>query len=469
MSKVNKNIFRKYDIRGIAESDLNNKSVELIGKAYGTYMRKQNKKNIIVGRDIRLSGKRIYKHLKKGLLSTGCNIINIGKTATPIFYFSIVHYNKDGGIMITASHNPPEYNGFKMCNGIESVYGDNITELYHIIENNNFHEDEKGKVSNLDVMDTYKKEVIKDFNLDKDLKVILDSGNGSAALIAGELFESLGLNVKELFDTPDGKFPNHPADPTKKENLEKLIKTVKKENADIGIGFDGDVDRIGVVDEKGNLLYGDTLLGVYAKEMVKKHPDLKVVFEVKCSQGLVEYLNDMGAKPIMWKAGHSLIKAKMKETGALLAGEMSGHMFFKDRYHGFDDAFYAGMRLLEILSETKSNLSELANKIPEYKSTPELRLDCGSDDAKFRIIKELEEYFKNKYDVIDVDGVRILFDNGWALVRSSNTQPVIVLRMESKTNEGLKSILETIYSKLSEYNEIESKELNDIINEIDDK
>ncbi len=421
-------------------------------------MRRNNKTDIIVGKDVRNSGPRIFNALIKGLLSTGCNVIDIGMTATPIFYFAIHHYKKDGGIMITASHNPPNYNGFKMCKDIYALHGEEIFHLYEIIENEDFLNG-TGQLTKLDVNKIYVDNITKNIEVDSDLKVVLDSGNGSASLIASELFESLGLDVIELFNEPDGTFPNHPADPTKKENVGELIKTVKNKNADLGIGFDGDVDRIGVVDEEGNLIYGDTLLGIYAKDIIKDNPGAEVVFEVKCSQGLVEYLENIGAKPVMWKAGHSLIKAKMKEDNALLGGEMSGHMFFKDRYEGFDDAFYAGLRIIEILSKYDKTMSELADEIPKYKSTPELRLNCGTDDNKFKLMKELEDYFKKNYEVIDVDGVRVLFENGWALVRSSNTQPVIVLRMEAKTEKSLKNIIKTIYNKLNQYEEIDTEKL----------
>lgn len=454
---VSQLIFRQYDIRGLEKEDLDDASVESIGKAFGTYLLRKGKKEAVVGKDVRLSGPRVFKALVKGIMSTGCNVVDIGTVPTPVFYFVIWYYKKDGGVIATASHNPPEYNGFKMCNGIDALYGDEIMSLYTLIKNNDFIHGE-GVMTSLSVLEEYKKHVIEDIKIPKKLKVVIDSGNGAAGLAAPDVLRSMGVELIELFSEPDGNFPNHTADPTVEKNVKDLMRTVVEKGADIGIGFDGDVDRIGVVDEKGRLLFGDTLLGIYAKEVLEDNPGAEVVFEVKSSQGLVERIQQLGGKPMMWKAGHSLLKAKMKEDNALLGGEVSGHMFFRDRHPGYDDAIYGALRILEILAHTDKKISELAAEIPAYVSTPELRVDCP-DDVKFDVMDKLIHYFKSSYKVIDVDGVRVLFDTGWSLIRPSNTQPVLVVRMEAKTKEDLRAIVKTTYDKLCEYPEIDPANL----------
>jgi phosphomannomutase/phosphoglucomutase len=435
MEEINKEIFREYDIRGIAEKDLSDSVVERIGKAYGSYMIAKGKKDIVVGRDARLSSDRIFNSLTKGILSTGCNVYDISTVATPIFYFSIINYNKDGGMMITASHNPPQYNGFKVCKGIDVIYGKELKKLYEIAKDNNFKKGE-GKLYKLDVINDYVESVTKDIRIDKDIKLIVDCGNGAAGVAIEKILNKFkNLKAKILFKEPDGNFPNHEADPTVMKNLLHMKDEMKKEKYDIGIAFDGDVDRIGVLDENGNAIYGDTLLGIYANSLIKNYKNPEVLFEVKCSMGLIEHLKKIGAQPVMWKVGHSLIKAKMKEDNILLGGEMSGHTFFRDKYYGFDDAFYAALRILEILSESNKTMSQLANEIPTYISTPEIRIKCP-EEKKFEIVENLKTEL-SKYNIIDIDGVRVHFDNGWALVRASNTQPVLVLRFEAKSKDEL--------------------------------
>ncbi len=450
-------IFRQYDIRGLEKEELDDDAVESIGKAFGTYLIRKGKKEAVVGKDVRLSGPRIFKALVKGILSTGCNVIDVGTVPTPVFYFAIWFFKKDGGIMITASHNPPEYNGFKMCDGIDALYGDEITSLYTLIKNNDFIHG-SGSMSSMSVINDYKDQVVKTIGIPRRLKVVIDSGNGAAGLVAPDVLRSVGVELIELYSEPDGNFPNHTADPTVEKNVKVLMETVVEQGADIGIGFDGDVDRIGVVNEKGRLLFGDTLLGIYAKDVLKNNPGAEVVFEVKSSQGLVEYIEKLRGKPMMWKAGHSLLKAKMKEDNALLGGEVSGHMFFRDRHPGYDDAIYGALRILEILAHSETTISKLAEEIPAYISTPELRVDCP-DDVKFGVMDKLIQYFKSNYNVIDVDGVRILFDTGWSLIRPSNTQPVLVVRMEAKTKEDLREIAKITYDKLCEYSEINAENL----------
>ncbi len=443
---LNEEIFREYDIRGTADRDLSNENVKLIGKAYGTYMVKHKKKNIVVGRDSRLSSDRIFNNLVSGIISTGCNVYNIGVVATPVFYFSILHYKKDGGMMITASHNPPQYNGFKICKGQDVIYSSELKKIYNIAINGEF-EDGNGRVFNLTVKEDYINTLTKDIKIDRRLKVALDCGNGTAGIFIEEILNRFNLDYKILFKEPDGNFPNHEADPTVLKNLLYLKEEINKNTYDIGIAFDGDVDRIGVLDENGNVVYGDKLLAIYANEVAKNHPNTDVLFEVKCSQGLVEHLQNIGARPIMYKVGHSLIKAKMKEENILLGGEMSGHMFFRDRYYGFDDAFYAALRILEILSQSYKSLAELASEIPQYYSTEEIRVDCPEED-KFKIVEKLKEKFSKQYNTIDIDGIRVQFEKGWALIRASNTQPVLVLRFEAKEKNDLEEYINLIKKEL---------------------
>ena len=459
-NKVNPLIFREYDIRGLADKDLDDTSVNLIGRAFGTMIRRQGGQKVTVGHDVRLSGPRITPLVIDGIRSTGLDVIDIGRVATPVFYYSIGALKAHGGIMITASHNPPEYNGFKMCRGIDALYGDDIQALLHLIEKSDFEAGEGG-LERIDVDERYIHDLISPFSLNGRLKVLLDCGNGSAGIYARTIFEKCGFKADILFEEPDGHFPNHIADPTVEKNILELRRRVTEEKYDIGIGFDGDVDRIGVVDAHGKLLYGDTLLGIYAGELLKRDPGAEIVFEVKCSQGLVEFISEKGGKPVMWKAGHSLIKAKMKQDNAPLGGEMSGHMFFRDLHPGYDDAFYAALRLLAILEEEKTPVHELAEQIPAYLSTPEVRVDCP-DDKKFEIMKNLHNYFKNEYELIDIDGIRILFEKGWALIRPSNTQPVLVLRMEADTKERLKKIMHVVYEALAEHPEVDTKNLEEL-------
>jgi len=460
MSQINSHIFREYDIRGLEKKDLDDQTALNIGRAFGTYIKRKGGHTVTVGRDVRLSGPRILAQVIKGINRAGIDVINIGETASCVFYYSIHALKAHGGLMVTASHNPPEYNGFKMCYGPDALYGEEIQSLLQLIKSDDFEEGE-GDVKDHDITDNYIKDLIAPFHLKGNLKVILDCGNGSAGLYARKIFKMAGYDTEILFEEPDGHFPNHIADPTVEKNITELSAAVKKSGADIGIGFDGDVDRIGVVDADGKLLYGDTLLGIYAKEVLKRIPGADIVFEVKCSRGLVEYIQQSGGKPLMWKAGHSLIKAKMKEIDAPLGGEMSGHMFFRDLHEGYDDAFYAALRLLAVLEEEGTSVKSLAEEIPKYLSTPEIRVEC-SDDIKFDIMKNLHKHFKKEYDLIDIDGIRINFRNGWALIRPSNTQPVLVLRMEADTKEHLSKIMHVVYEALSDFPEVKTANLEEL-------
>ncbi len=444
---MNPSIFREYDIRGIVEKDLTEDIIENIGRAYGTFIQQTEGKETVVGRDVRLSSEPFSKALIRGITDTGCNVLDVGVVPTPALYFSIINYGKSGGVMITGSHNPIEYNGLKLCRGISSIYGEQIQELRNIIEENKFASG-IGQVTTDEPIPAYLREVAKRVKVQKPLKVVIDAGNGTAGNIAAELFRRLGCVVVELYCEPDGRFPNHLPDPTIPEFLADLIAKVREEKADAGIGFDGDGDRIGAIDDAGNIIWGDKLLALFAREILERGKQ-KIIFDVKCSQGLIEDITSHGGIPVMWKTGHSLIKEKMKEEGAVLAGEMSGHMFFADNYYGYDDAVFAGARLLQILSKTEKSLRELASEIPKYITTPEMRLSC-SDETKFQIVEEVKSYFKEKYETIDIDGVRILFPGGWGLVRASNTQPAIVARFEAKTEEKLGEIKDMVMGKLGE-------------------
>lgn len=445
---MNPHIFRQYDVRGLVDEDLTEEVVTNLGRAYGTFLQRLGLKNVVLGRDVRLSSTRLRDDLMEGILSTGCTVIDIGVVPTPVLYFSIVHLEKDGGVMITGSHNPIEYNGFKMCRGVLSIYGDDIQQLRGIIESGRFTSG-KGQQDVYDIVPEYIRNIEGKIKIERPIKMVIDAGNGTAGEIAPRIFEDLGCHVVKLYCEPDGRFPNHLPDPTVPEYLKDLISKVHQEEADIGIGYDGDADRLGAVDEKGEIVWGDKLLALYARDILRNEKGAKIVFDVKCSQGLVDDITANGGVPVMWKTGHSLLKAKMKEEGAPVGGEMSGHMFFGDNY-GYDDAIYASARLVRILSESNRPFSVMTADIPRYYSTPEIRVEC-SEDKKFEIVDDVKNYFKKTYETIDIDGVRILFKDGWGLVRASNTQPILVMRCEAGTEERLLEIEKIIIDKLREY------------------
>lgn len=446
---MNSQIFREYDIRGLVGKDLNEEVVEAIGRGFGTYLQKKSGKKVIIGRDNRLSSEKFSNALKEGILSTGCDILDVGLVPTPVFYFSIINLNGDGGMMVTGSHNPPDFNGFKVCVGKTTIYGEEIQNLRKLIEKGEFIKSKRGEVKNVNTIQEYIKFIKDRIKIQNKLKVVLDGGNGTSGLIAPDLIRDLGCEVIELYCNLDGNFPNHFPDPTVPANVEDLIKKVIEEKADLGIAYDGDADRIGVIDDEGKIIFGDQLMILFAKDVLSNIKGAKVICDVKSSQTLVDAIKNYGGEPVMYKTGHSLIKMKMKEIGAPLAGEMSGHIFFSDKYLGYDDAIFASCRLLEILSKEGRKISDIYKEIPKMYSTPEIRLDCP-DDKKFKIVNELQKHFKQKYDVIDIDGARILFNDGWGLIRASNTQPVIVLRFEANTEEALESIKNEITNKLKE-------------------
>lgn len=445
---INPAIFRKYDIRGIAETDFTDDNVYQCALGFGTYFRSLKQDTVIIGQDVRISSPRIAETIKKGLMETGCAVIDIGVAPTPLLYFSLFHYNIPNGIMITASHNPKEFNGFKIARDKATIHGDEIQHVYSIIEKGEFSSG-KGTHEERSIVEPYINYVIKDMHIQQGLKIAIDTGNGTCGPVADRLMKRIKANYTILFKEPDGTFPNHLADPTVPEHITELIGMVKTGDYICGIGFDGDGDRIGILDEKGEIIWGDTLLAIYAEPVLRTHPGAKIIFEVKCSMGLIERLKELGGEPIMYKTGHSLIKAKMKQENSPLAGEMSGHVFFADRYYGYDDALYAALRILEILSKEES-LSRIAARVPQYVATPEIRIDMP-DETKFQVVEKLKAEFKKSYDVIDIDGVRVNFPDGWGLIRPSNTQPVLVLRFEARSNKRLEEIQNLFYNKLEKY------------------
>jgi phosphomannomutase / phosphoglucomutase len=428
-------IFREYDIRGIAETDLPSDGVEGLGRAIGTYLRRNAGTNLALGRDVRLSGARLHAALLKGLLSSGCDVTLLGPVPTPLLYYSVFQLGADGGVMITGSHNPPEYNGFKTVCGKSTIHGAAIQEIYRILSQADF-ETGAGKVSETDIVTPYVNEIAAQFDFKRRIKVVVDAGNGASGPAAHRLLRKLNVDVVEMFFEPDGRFPNHHPDPTVEENLEPLKKAVADHRAAFGIAFDGDGDRLGAVDDRGHVVWGDQLMLIFGREILSRKPGATLIGEVKCSQVMYDELKRLGGRPIMYKTGHSLIKAKMKEEHAELAGEMSGHMFFADRYYGFDDALYAACRLIEIVAASGKRLSFQLRDVPKMVVTPELRFDCP-DEAKFGVVSRVKEHYQGRREVIDVDGVRVLFEKGWGLVRASNTQPVLVLRFEAETPELL--------------------------------
>jgi len=448
---MNPGIFREYDIRGITGKDLTEEDVILIGKGIGTYLLERGKSKLTVGRDCRLTSDSYSERVIEGLLSTGCDVIDIGICPTPVLYFSIQHLSQEGAVMVTASHNPPQYNGFKVCIDSDSLHGMELLEILGIINKKVFPSG-TGSRSFADVITPYKEFLKKNISISRPLKVGIDAGNGTAGVIAVPVLKNLGCGVHDLYCDMDGTFPNHEADPTVLKNMKDLIALVKEKGLDLGIGYDGDGDRIGVIDETGNIVFGDQLMIIFSREILSRKPGSTFISEVKCSKTMYDDIEKHGGHAIMWKTGHSLIKKKMKEEKAELAGEMSGHMFFADRYFGFDDAVYASCRLLEIIANTGKKISELLSDVPKTYSTPEIRVECP-DDKKFALVKKVTEFFRKSYGVIDIDGVRVLFEDGWGLVRASNTQPALVLRFEAMTEQRLKEIKDLVESTLAKIRE----------------
>jgi phosphomannomutase/phosphoglucomutase len=448
---MNPLIFREYDIRGIVNKDITEDTVYTLGKTFGTYAQKKGKKILSVGHDNRLSSAGFKESIIKGLMSTGCDVWDLGLVPTPLFYYSLHHLRDvEGGIMITGSHNPPEFNGFKMNIGIETIYGQQIQELRKLAESENFMNGKNGKVKTYNIIPHYKDMIKERINISRPVRVAVDAGNGTSSIVAPDLLEELGCKVERLFCESDGRFPNHHPDPTVEAYIRDLIKTVKEGDFECGVAYDGDADRIGVVDEAGKILWGDQLMILFSRYILSEKKGASIIFDVKCSQTLEDDIKKHGGKPIMWRTGHSLIKDKMREENAALAGEMSGHMFFADRYFGYDDAIYASCRLLEIVSKSPIPLSHILSDVPKTYTTPEIRIEC-TDEDKFGIVDEIKKIFQKNHKVISIDGARILFDRGWGLIRASNTQPVLVLRFEAFERESLNEIKDQVMGYLKSF------------------
>lgn len=457
--RVPGNIFREYDIRGKADRDLSDDLATHLGRALATLLGQAAGKDaprIAVARDCRLSGPRLHAALVKGLVERGVHVVDLGIGPTPMLYFGVHHLGTDGGIMITGSHNPGDENGFKIMKGKASFFGDDIQKARVTIEEERYAPAREGRVEEIDVQGAYTATMKEkfDFSGAKGMKFVLDAGNGAGGPLALRVLEALGLTADPLFCDMDGTFPNHHPDPTVPKNLEALVSRVKETGARVGLAFDGDADRLGAVDENGDVIWGDKLLILFSRALLAKKPGAAVLGEVKCSQTLYDDIAKHGGRPIVWKTGHSLIKTKMKEEHADLAGEMSGHLFFADRYFGFDDATYAALRLLEILAADPRPLSEMLADVPKTFSTPEIRVDCP-DAIKFEIVKAVTKKYKDRgLDVLDIDGARITFEKGgaptWGLVRASNTGPVLVLRFEAGTEARLAEIRADVEGAVAE-------------------
>jgi phosphomannomutase/phosphoglucomutase len=460
---IEESIFREYDIRGVYGKELTDDACASIGRAFGRLLVEKEsieKPRVAVGRDCRESCGPIFEALVRGLSSWGVEVVDLGLCPTPLLYFSLHTRPLSGGIMITASHNPSEYNGFKVCVGKDTLFGAGIRELYGLAKDPGERGvvDRPARVTREGVIEDYIRFIVEKFSHLRDydggekIRVVVDSGNGTAGVVAPGLFRALGIPAFELFSEPDGSFPNHHPDPTVEENLVALKGKMRDVGADLGIAFDGDADRLGVIDDRGRTIWGDQLMVLFARDVLKEEPGAAFIGEVKCSQTMYDEIEKLGGKPIMWKTGHSLIKRKMKETGALLAGEMSGHIFFKHRYFGYDDAIYAAVRLVELLMKEREEgagltLADMVDNLPKICNTPEIRLP-SSDGDKFRIIEILKKNMSGRFDFSDVDGVRVNFENGWGLVRASNTQPALILRFESDSEEGLGEIESILMGEL---------------------
>jgi len=448
---VNPQIFRQYDIRGLVDKDLTDESLYLIGKGFGSILKRKKLKTTVIAGDARLSTPRFKKNFIKGLLETGIDVIDVGIMATPVLYYSIWKLDTDAGIMITASHNPSEYNGIKLNIGLQSFYGSDIQDLLKTIQKENF-ESGEGKLSSNDEMsDLYMKYIIDSIKLERPVKVIVDGGNGAGGPYLPPILRELGCEVIEMYCEPDGTFPNHHPDPTVEKYMQDLIKAVKDSDAEVGLGLDGDADRIGVIDEKGKMLYGDQILNIIVRDFLKDNKGESIIADVKCSKNLFDDIKNYGGNPIMYKTGHANIKSKMQELGLKVSGEMSGHVFLKDRFLGFDDAIYVSCRFVEIMSKMKIPVSEFLADQPIMYNTPEIHIP-STDEDKFNIVAKVRDSFTEEgYDVNDIDGMRVTFPDGWGLCRASNTTPVLVVRFEAETEERLQEIRELIETRINKF------------------
>jgi len=440
-------IFRAYDIRGIVDQDLDASIVESIGRAFGTLVRREGGRKVLVGRDGRLSSPALAAAFAAGANAAGCDVLDAGAVPTPMVYFGIRHLDADGGVVITASHNPGEYNGVKSVIGKRTLFGDDIQLIRSMIDNEDF-ESGEGSVEEVDLVEPYVVMVKERVKLERPVKVVIDAGNGIAGMIAPRLYRELGCEVEEMYCEVDGTFPNHHPDPTVPEAVEDLRARVLEGGFDLGLGFDGDGDRVGLIDEKGEIVWGDRLTVLLARDVLSRNPGATVIFDVKCSKVLPDDIAAHGGKPLMWKTGHSFIKKKIREEKALLAGEMSGHLFFGENFYGHDDAVYAGAKLMEIYARQNGPFSAQLADLPEVFSTPEIR-HRSTEEHKFEICERLRDELAAEYDVIAIDGVRVEFDDGWGLARASNTGPHIILRFEAQTAERLEEIRELVESRMA--------------------
>jgi phosphomannomutase/phosphoglucomutase len=440
MSSIAPEIFKAYDIRGIVDRTLTEEAARLIGRALATLGKKKGVSRFVVGRDGRLSGPKLATALARGLNEAGVDVVDIGVVATPMVYFATHHFDTGSGVMVTGSHNPPEYNGLKMMIAGETLAAEAIQDVRRLIEKGDFASG-AGRLEAADIRQAYLDRIASDVKLARPLTIAIDCGNGSPGAVAPELYRRLGCKVIELYCDVDGTFPNHHPDPSKPENLEDLIETVKAGDAELGLAFDGDGDRLGVVTKSGRIIYPDRQLMLFAADVLKRHPGAQIIFDVKCTRQLFPWIREHGGKPLLWKTGHSLIKAKLRETGAPLAGEMSGHVFFKDRWYGFDDGLYAGARLLELVSR-EENASKLLEALPDSISTPELNVALEREGENHRLIAELQKTakFTGATDVNTIDGLRVEYPDGFGLMRASNTTPVLVLRFEADSQAALERI-----------------------------
>ena len=452
---INPYIFREYDIRGKVVEDFPPEVVVLLGRSFGTLVKRSGGREIAISGDIRLTTPDLINYFKEGVLSTGVDIINIGIVPTPVNYYSLFKLDVAASVQITGSHNPPEFNGFKLSLHKKPVYGDQIQLIKNFIDKLDFDVGE-GSETRYKILPDYHSMIKSKINIEREMNIVMDCGNAAGSINAPAIFKDLGIQLTELYCEPDGSFPNHHPDPTVEENLIDLVDEMKTGKYDAGIAFDGDADRLGVVDETGEIIWADQLIAIFLPDLIE--PGDEIIFDVKCSQSLEDMIKKYKGKPVMWKTGHSLIKNKMSESNCKLGGEMSGHIFFADDYYGYDDAIYVAARLIQLLSKTDKTLSELKSVIPVYHSTPEIRLEADSDEEKFKIAKLAVEYFTKHNNCITVDGVRIIYDNGWGLVRASNTQPVIVCRFEGNTLDNMNEIKKIVLDKLKEFGTLQISE-----------
>ncbi|MEW6263413.1 MAG: phosphomannomutase/phosphoglucomutase [Thermodesulfobacteriota bacterium] len=435
---MNPLIFREYDIRGVFERDFSFEDARIIGRAFGTYIRERGGRTVLLGRDGRLSSPAVREAVIEGLVLSGTRVMDLGVCPSPVLYFGLHHLNADAGLMITASHNPPEYNGFKLCLGRETIHGSSLQDFRRLIEAGRFTSG-AGSVEHIDMIKPYQDFVAGNVKLERPIRLAVDAGNATAGLAAGQIFRRLGCQVEELFFELDGHFPHHPPDPTVEANVAVLSQTVVEQGLELGLAFDGDADRLAVVDEQGRLIPGDRLLLILARQVLEETGGGKFIADVKTSHLFFKDIEARGGQAIMWRSGHSLIRSKLKEENALLAGEFSGHIFFRHRFLGHDDGMYAAARLLEIVSRRAEPISRYLDDLPAVAGTPEIRIECP-EDKKFKLVELVKAELKARHQTIDLDGVRVVFPDGWGLIRASNTGPLLVLRFEAESPGRLREI-----------------------------